>query len=432
MGKIIGALVADVNLRGIWDIVDNIRIGETGRVFLVSNDGTLIAHSDKKRVLKNENLKGEKEVQSVLAGKTEARELGSKSLGKFISSYAPIPGIGWGVVLRQSQDEAYLFSKVMQVQSWVIIILSELAAILASIFMGKVLARPVGDLAARIRKVAEGDLDHKIGIKMRDEIGELIRSFNEMVKKLKKARERERLSAIGEAVTWITHELKNSFIPIKAFVQMFPHRQKDQKFMEKFSRLVPEEINRLERMFKELSDFSSHFELRRTTSDIKEIMDNTLEIMKEEFVEKKINIKYYAESDNFYAEADPQRLRQVFMNLIINSINAMPAGGSLFISLRSLAGVNPGAPAYVEVRIKDMGEGMPKEMLENIFEPFRTTKVGGMGLGLTISRKIVEGHGGQIAVESEESKGTAFIVRLPVHNATGGLYVHKDSFGRRP
>jgi signal transduction histidine kinase len=417
MGKMTAALIADVNLRGMWEIVDNIRIGKTGNVFLVSNDGTLIAHQDKKRVLRNESLKGQKEVQSVLAGRTEAIEREDKSEGKWISAYAPISGLGWGIVLRQKQDEAYLFSKVMKMQSWIIIILSELVAILVSIFMGKFLARPIQTLASRIKMVAAGDLDHKIKIRMRDDIGELIRSFNEMTKKLKKARERERLSAIGEAVAWITHELKNSLVSIKSFIQLFPQRHKDEKFVHRFSELLPEEINRLERMFKELSDFSSHYELRITKTNVREIIDSILEIMREECIEKKIDIKYNSQGNNFHhIEADPERLKQVFMNLIINSINAMPEGGSLTVSIDLVKSETLSRPTHLEVKIKDTGQGISKEAQEKLFEPFHTTKNGGMGLGLSISRKIVEQHNGNIGLESELDQGTTFTIRLPIEH----------------
>ncbi|MDD5194559.1 MAG: ATP-binding protein [Candidatus Omnitrophica bacterium] len=428
-GKIVGTLIADVNLRGIWEMVDNIKIAETGRAFLVSNDGTLIAHEDKRKVLKNENLKGQKEVAAVLAGRTEAIELNVPLEGKLISSYAPIRGLDGGIVLRQKQDEAYLFSKVMKMQSWIIIILSELAAIAASIFMGKAFAAPIRTLAFRIKRVANGDLEHKIRIKMRDDIGELTRCFNEMTKKLKRAKERERLSAIGEAVAWITHELKNSLVSIKSFVQLFPERHNDEKFVDRFGRLIPPEINRLERIFRELSDFSSHSELMITKINPKEIIDNTLEIMKEEFIKRKITLIYNPQNVNFHSEADPERLKQVFMNLIINSMNAMPEGGSLAVSVDLLSKETLNSPTHIEVRVKDTGKGISREMCEKMFEPFHATKNGGMGLGLTISRKIIEQHKGDIRVESELGKGTTFIVELPLTFKRVPGYEHKGFFG---
>ncbi len=425
LGKIIGALIIDVNLRGMWDIADNIKIGKTGRVFLVSNDGTLIAHQDKKRVLRNENLKEKKEVQSVLAGKTEAIESEDKLEGKCITSYAPISGLGWGIILMQSQDEAYLFSKIMKMQSWIIIILSELVAILVSIFMSKVFASPINTLASKIHSIAAGDLEHKIELKRHDEIGQLIKSFNYMTKKLKKAKARERFSAIGEASAWIAHELKNSMVSIKPFVQLFPRRHMDKEFVDTFSKLVPQEIMRWERMLKELSDFSSHFELNLIKTNLSELIANILVIMKEKFLEKKINVEYNAQNAKFHITVDPERLEQVFRNLIINAVNAMPNGGSLTISTDLINTDIANKSYYVEIKIKDTGIGMSDDSLERLFEPFHTTKKGGMGLGLTISRRIIEQHGGSIRAESAPAAGTTFIVKLPV--AEGADYISDTS-----
>ena len=124
--------------------------------------------------------------------------------------------------------------------------------------------------------------------------------------------------------------------------------------------------------------------------------------------------------------ADPERLRQVFVNLIINAINAMSYGGSLIISSGFISGerfttrVDPTAtksqPAYIEIKIKDTGQGIPDDALDKIFEPFHTSSKHkqGIGLGLPISRKFVEQHGGTISVTSDAGKGTAFVIELPL------------------
>ena len=224
--------------------------------------------------------------------------------------------------------------------------------------------------------------------------------------------------------------MKNSLVSIKTFVQLFPQRHSDDKFVDKFGRLVPQEINRLERMFKELSDFSSNYDLIITRVDVKQILDGILDIMREDLSEKRIEVKYsMQQNNNFYLEADAERLRQVFINLIINSVNAMPEGGSLFVSLDAVtAGSN--SPDYIEVTIKDTGRGMSKEEQGKLFEPFHTTRNGGMGLGLAISRKIVELHRGLISIESEMGKGTAFIISLPVNYGMqnrAGQYIYSDT-----
>ncbi|MFH1594124.1 MAG: ATP-binding protein [Candidatus Omnitrophota bacterium] len=412
-----GMLIADVNLRGVWEIVDNIRLGNTGRAFLVSDKGILIAHQDKKRVLKNEDLSDNEDVKRVLSGRIGAIELRDKENKGWISAYAPIPGFEAGLILKQEQDETYAFSKIMKRDSQIIITLSIAGAFLISIFIARAIVRPLKELASRIKRVASGDLDHKIGVRRRDIIGELMRSFNDMTERLKRARAREWLSAVGEASQGISHELKNSLVFFKSFVQLFQHRNRDREFIDRFSRLLPEEVERWERLLKELSDFSSHSELITTNVDMSGLIGQTIEVMKERFAESKIDVKFTAKEKNLDIIADPERLRQVFINLFTNAINAMPEGGVLTVS----AGIKSdnlcsNNPDYLEVAIKDTGKGIPANELEKIFNPFHTTRKHGMGLGLAISRKIIEQHNGYIEAMSKGSigAGTTFIVKLPM------------------
>lgn len=240
LGRVVGGVVGDINLRGLWDIVDTIKLDNTGIAFLVSGDGTVIAHRDKKLVLRNGSFADFKDVQSVLSGKTDALEIEDRLGNRWISAFSPINSLKWGIVLRQDQKEAYLFSRVMKVQSWFIILLSEIVVVFVAVFMARVLIQPIRSLMLRIKKVSQGDFDHKLSMRRRDEIGELIRSFNIMTVKLKKARAKERFSAIGEAAAWIAHELKNSLVSIKSFIQLFPSRHMDKKFVDRFSKIIPE------------------------------------------------------------------------------------------------------------------------------------------------------------------------------------------------
>lgn len=406
--EVVGILAADINLRGMWDIVDNIRLGKTGRASLVSGEGTLIAHPDKKRVLKNENFKYRQDAGAVLTGGKEAVELENGLGKKWICAYAPIPGFSWSIILKQEQEEAYLSLKAMKKQSWLIIILSGLAAFWISIGMAKVLVRPIKALVLRIKRVADGDLEQKVGIRRRDEIGELVRSFNDMTKKLKKAKRLQRLSAIGEVTARTAHEFKNSLVPIKAFVQLLPKRYKEEGFVDKFNSVVPGEIERCERIIKAFSDFSSHYELKITKINLKELIDNVLKTRNEEFREKEIEVSYHSLRDDLYIFADWERLRQVFTNLIINAVGVMPSGGSLSIETQIYTDKE-----VVAISVKDAGGGIAPDMLSKIFEPFHTSKKGGMGLGLAIVRKIVEQHRGNIRVKSKIGAGTTFIVELP-------------------
>lgn len=418
--KISGILMADVNLRGLWDIVDNILLGNTGRVFLVSDDGTLIAHPDKKRVLKNENLKGQQDVNAVLSGRTGAVELEDKDAKQWISCYTPLPEFGWGVVLRQEQRESYLFSRVMKMQSWVILIFSELLAILIAVVIARVFAHPVRALVLRIKNVTGGGLEGRIDIKRHDEIGELIKIFNELTDKLKKAKASERFSSIGEAAVWVAHELKNSLVPIKSFIQLLPTRHTNGKFIDKFSNMISEEISRWEHMLKDLSGFSSSSELNIDRINIKDIMESVLKIMEDKFIEKEIKVEFQVKNNNLRILGDSERLKQVFINLIINAVNAMSEGGTLRVSMDLVNAPAINGIPYIEVAISDTGIGISQERIKNIFGPFRTAQKEGTGLGLAISRKIVEQHKGVIRVESQIGIGTTFTVRLPIEIIESG------------
>jgi signal transduction histidine kinase len=279
--------------------------------------------------------------------------------------------------------------------------------------MARVFAWPIKNLVARIKSSPNGILESKINIIRHDEIGELIKVFNKLTDKLKKAKASERFSSIGEAAVWVAHELKNSLAPIKSFMQLLPSKYSDGRFMDRFSNVIPEEISRCERMLKELSDFSSHSELNIDKINLKDIMDSVLRIMEDKFFEKGIKVRLNIENNGFYVWGDSERIKQVFINLIFNAVNAMPKGGSLTVSMALVTAVEINTFSCVEIKISDTGIGIPQERLKNIFEPFKTTQKDGMGLGLAISRKIIEQHNGDIHVESQSGKGTTFTIRFP-------------------
>ncbi|MBN2482569.1 MAG: HAMP domain-containing protein [Candidatus Omnitrophica bacterium] len=411
LGKIDGMLIADVNLRGIWDMVDSIELSDTSQVFLVASDGTLIAHKDKKRVLKKENLIDHLDIQAVLKNEKGAIELSDETGKKWISAYAPIRASGWGIVLRETQNTAYIFSQKMRIQSWIIIFLSAIIAILVSIFIAHLVTRPLTTLISKMRAVSGGNLDEQLAIDRQDELGELMRTFNHMIAQLKIAKERERLSAIGEAASRMAHELKNSLVAIKAFIQLFPHKHKEPQFVSKFSTLIPPEINRWERMLKEISEFSKQNILTKGPVKLDTLIKGVLEILKEQYADTRIEIKTEFPTHIPLIDADAERLKQVFFNLIINALQAMGKEGILTLSLETSGETSPS----IEIRIKDTGKGIKPEHIAKVFEPFYTSRSEGMGLGLAISKKIIDQHGGEIEVTSTKGEGTTFTITLPVN-----------------
>jgi len=137
-------------------------------------------------------------------------------------------------------------------------------------------------------------------------------------------------------------------------------------------------------------------------------------MMDGEFTKRNIKATLDSQDGTMLCWADPARLKQVFANIVINAVQAMPEGGSLLISLRRIGAKGLSQPSVVEVSIKDTGVGIALDVLEHIFEPFHTFRPGGTGLGLSIARDIVEQHGGDIYAESQPNGGCCFIVKLPM------------------
>ena len=411
-GKVTGLLAADVNLRSMWDIVDGIRIGNTGQAFLLSDDGLLLASPDKKQVLRKEKFKRQRDLNFSRFSEEGVLLLDDSQQKNFISSYAPVPNTHWGVVLRQEESEACLFSRVMKWQSWIIIFFCGIIAALVAVFLARLFVRPFKSLLEKLKGASNGQAGVQKDLKRHDEIGDLIKMFNALTENLKTAKSKDKFSSIGEAAVWIAHELKNSLTPIKSFVQLLRYKYSDANFIDKFQDIVPEEINRCERILRELSDFSSSVGLKLSWISLKDVIDDVLRILESRFSENRIEVNLLAYNTNIYIQGDPEKLKQVFINLIINAVSAMPDGGSINVGMRKIKAAYAKNASFVEVSIGDTGVGISPDRLKNIFEPFKSTKKDGMGLGLAISRRIIEQHGGQIWAESELGQGTVFTIRF--------------------
>lgn len=416
LGKITGVLAAEVNLRGFWRIVDDIHIGKTGRAYVVSKQGLLIADQDKKRVLANENLSNNEVVRTVLAGHTGSVEFTDPAGKKWLKAYAPIEELGWGVVVKQSADEAYSFLHIMKTESRILIAFSLFITLLISMILARMLVQPIKLLAQKMRLVAAGDLDQHLRAERNDEIGNLMNAFNQMTEKLKKARESEKLATIGTAATAIAHELKNSLVMAGTFIGLLPQRYTDKEFLKRFSTVVPGELENWKNMLQDISDFSRRSGFELSAFDLNDFMQNFVPLIEQRLTQRNIQLEVDVPSNLPVIKANGQKLKQVLINLVTNALEAMPEGGILKISVRTLNRNTGSVPSEeIEIKIQDNGKGISPNQLEQVFKPFYTTKTNGLGLGLAICREIMEQHGGKLELESKINVGTVFAVRLPVN-----------------
>lgn len=205
-----------------------------------------------------------------------------------------------------------------------------------------------------------------------------------------------------------SHEIKNPLTTLKTFSEYLPQKFEDKAFLEKFAKLIPEEVERINSIVHQLLDFSKPAPPSFKDVPIHNLIHDILELLSNDFLKRKIIINESFDDINLLIKADPVQLKHALLNIILNAMDAMPNGGN--ISIKTI--IRQGD--YLEIEISDQGCGIAEKDLKHIFDPFFSTKESGTGLGLSISYQIIKNHKGTITVESELGKGTTFRIRLPM------------------
>ncbi|MCD6306565.1 MAG: PAS domain S-box protein [Deltaproteobacteria bacterium] len=221
----------------------------------------------------------------------------------------------------------------------------------------------------------------------------------------KKLLQSERLAAVGKTVAHVAHEIKNPLMIIGGFSHQIRDALTDEKSIQKLD-MILEEVRRLERLVRSIGDFTKVHNLVSRMSNINSVLQDVVKIMQGFCSPEKHRFSVDLAPDLSEIICDPDKLKQVFINIITNGLEAMEEGGTIAITTQK-------AMDSVEIRISDEGVGIHEKDLLHIFEPFFTTRERGFGLGLAISYKLIEAHGGEMWADSVPGKGTTFVIRLP-------------------
>jgi hypothetical protein len=303
------------------------------------------------------------------------------------------------------------------------ILLIIVLTIAISLVMLKFIKTPLLNIVDTMAKVEDGDLTVRISHREDDEIGRLVASFNSMVDRLETAKREleqyhyeqmeraDRLASVGEMAAGIAHEIKNPLAGIAAAITILNDDFPEGDSRREIGSEVLEQVKRLDKTVNDLLYFGKPTDPEPVMVDLNVVVKKTLLFASQHRGGKRIE-KVVSLSDSLpLVKVDPKQIQQIFLNLILNAVQAMPDGGTL--TIRSEA-QGEGTNKMAVVTFADTGTGIPKPLLAKIFTPFFTTKAQGTGLGLAICHKLVEQHGGRLSVESEEGKGTVFTVQLPV------------------
>ncbi|MCX5726266.1 MAG: ATP-binding protein, partial [Candidatus Saganbacteria bacterium] len=227
------------------------------------------------------------------------------------------------------------------------------------------------------------------------------------------ARQADKLTALGTMAAGMAHEIKNPLSSMKVLTQLLPQKFEEPEFRRKFAEIMPREIGRIDRIVESLLGFARATSPKFEPVNISEIIDETLDYFDEKIKDSGIKVsKEYAALPKI--QADIQQLSQVFSNLVLNAVQAMPDGGELKIAASPKRKVGE-LVEEISIEVTDTGYGITPENQKKLFDPFFTTKHGGTGLGLTIAHSVIDGHKGTIEVKSKIGKGTSFSIALPVN-----------------
>lgn len=233
--------------------------------------------------------------------------------------------------------------------------------------------------------------------------------------RLKRLHRAERLAAMGQLAAGAAHEIRNPLTVIRSTMQ-YVQGSLDESAPEGLVRELVEEVDRIDEILQGLLQLAREGTFQPVTVDPLQVADQTLSLVETQAERQGVRVRREFASHTRKIQADPSQLRQLFLNLLLNALQAMPDGGELtFQVIPAERSFDRVGDEWVLISISDTGPGIPPEAIEKIFDPFYTTKQGGTGLGLSISHRIVERHQGELRVESRPGQGTNLITRLPVH-----------------
>jgi len=221
----------------------------------------------------------------------------------------------------------------------------------------------------------------------------------------------EKLALVGKMSSAVAHELRNPLVPIGGFANLIYKRLEDESPLKKYAGIIVREIDRLEKLLHNILYFTKDTRPEFKPVNLNEIINDLLFFYKDTFEEHNINLSISLTPDMPIMNLDHALMKQALINIIINAVQSMENGGLLTVETMTKGEEDK---LFAVVVINDTGAGIPEDIMNSIFDPFYTTKIRGLGLGLSLTRRIVESHGGEIKVESAEGIGSTFIISLPV------------------
>jgi len=413
-----GWIVGGIALEELWRMVDRVHVGERGYALIVGEDGRLIAHGnpDEKRLIAEADQTREPRARGELAfaadflGKKKTFDQYLENGQMMLAVAAPVSEPKWLVIVEQPNDEAMLTARRLEKQLMAAIFLALLGTIVLGWLWGRSFIQRIFALTRVTRSIAEGKLETRVAPSGQDEIRELGDAFNSMADRLvelqEDIRKQERQVMFGRIAAGLVHDLSHPIQNIGNSCKLILKMWEDAEYRDTFRRMVEREMQVVKRVLEDLQNIAKPIPLERFPIELNRSVGESIESMQPLAETAGVTLRAELAPEPLFIEGDVFALGRVYRNLVVNAIQATAPGGLVVAAVQ-------GAEDRVQVRVYDTGCGIPGDRLQAVFEDFVTTKRRGLGLGLAITRKIVEQLGGRISVASEVGKGTTFVIDFP-------------------
>jgi signal transduction histidine kinase len=411
-----GWLTGEFSLEAMWQMVDRIRIGQRGFALVVAPGGELVAHGDPDRkalVAQSLNVQAHPLVQMLLSsegtGPVWSEYMGDNG-DRNLGVATKIPTLGWTVMVEQPTSEAYANAAILRRQLIIGISLALFVMISIGYFFGRSFIRPILTLKNATQTVASGQFEPRVDIRTGDEFSELGEAFNTMANRLIELQEnvkrQERQAMFGRVAAGLAHDLSHPIQNLGNSMRLLVRDDIDAESRHAIRGTIERELESLKRFMEDLRNVVKPRPIERFALEVNGSVAEIVDAMRAEGERVGVAVEATYAAESLTIEGDRFALGRVYRNLITNAIQATEPGGRVAVRTARV-------DDKVEITVSDTGSGIAPERLAQIFEDFVTTKRRGLGLGLAITKRIVEQLDGTITVQSELGRGTTFTLRFP-------------------
>ncbi|MFP4667775.1 MAG: ATP-binding protein [Desulfobacterales bacterium] len=445
-GEFTGAVYGRVGTSKIINLILNISLGETGECYLVNEEGLFLAHQDPHRIL-TENISQSESFKNIFEQRDRNKAYLDYRGIEVLGTSRNVGGTDWYIVVEQDRKEAFESAGTLKSIIFLTVFVCIGSALMLTWMFSYKIVNPIRRLSRYAEIIADSNFDKDIVKTDRnDEIGMLYRAFEDMYSKLARrhnhlkqevglkeaelketdmilektrrvAERSEKFAAMGRMGAAVAHEIRTPLTSLKLYLESAQEQISKCPEDEEDFQVAMNQVNRIETSINRFLDFVKPRDLVFSVIDPGTLIEDVLHMIRPLAKRQECILESEIEPELPYISGDRKLLAEALVNLMVNSLEAAPKQGTVTVTAaRDRFDNSGGQMPCVRIEIRDTGQGIAEDQLENLFEPFYTTKASGTGLGLPLVLNTIKNHGGVIRVKSEVYKGTVFSLFIPLES----------------